>query len=92
MEHHLNDLIDRHQIKGIWPINYPLPLPQWQPNKIKPYHLATLREYEQLASTIEIRLQHLLEQHNYNTVGNFLSFYRNFKHSKCCNLVQFFRR
>lgn len=49
-------------------------------------------QYEELATNIELNVQHLLEDHNYNTVGNFLQLYQQFKASTSDSLEEFFHR
>ncbi|CAG9763520.1 unnamed protein product [Ceutorhynchus assimilis] len=39
-----------------------------------------------------MELQHLLEQHNYDTVGNFLELYQHFKKSKMRSAIEFFHK
>lgn len=55
-----------------------------------PYKLRSIREYEALASEVEMQLQRVLEEHNYDTVGNFLEFYESFKRSGCNSVLEFF--
>lgn len=79
-------------MNGIWPLGHPLPLPRWEDQPIVPYKLKSIREFETLACEIEMRLQKLLEEHNYNTVGNFIEFYENFQKSGCNSVVEFFHK
>ncbi|XP_060523107.1 uncharacterized protein LOC132700043 [Cylas formicarius] len=39
-----------------------------------------------------MELQNLLEEHNYDTVGNFLELYRSFKRSGCRSVIEFFHK
>ncbi|VEN41956.1 unnamed protein product [Callosobruchus maculatus] len=55
------------------------------------FQLGDIREYESLACEIEMHVRKLLEEHNYDTVGNFLAFYDAFKKSGCANVLEFFR-
>lgn len=86
----LAKLIECRQIHGIWPLGHPLPLPRWEDEPIKPYQLESIREYETLACEIEMHLQKLLEEHNYDTTGNFIDFYENFQKSRCNSVLEFF--
>lgn len=86
----LAKLLESRQANGPWPIEHPLPLPRWEEGPIKPYKLGSIREYEGLACEIEMQLQKLLEEHNYDTVGNFLKFFEGFKKSQCHSVLEFF--
>lgn len=88
----LDELVEATQVGGPWLENHPLPLPTWGPEPKKPLQLSNLREYEELATQIELQVQQLLEKHNYNTVANFLGLYRGFKNSGCYNLKDYFHR
>lgn len=85
-------LLKATQIEGAWPIDHPLPLPTWAPHAKRPLKFTTVWEYEELASNIEYHVQKVLEEHNYNTVGNFLSLYQAFKRSGCSGLPEYFQR
>lgn len=87
----LNKLIYHNQTNGLWPFGHPLPLPVWKNETMKPYKLKSLREYESLACEIEMHLQQLLEKHNYDTVGNFVEFYNNFRLTNYTSLFEFFQ-
>lgn len=86
----LPKLIQYRQANGLWPMGHPLPLPRWEDGPIRPYKLKSIREYETLACEIEMHLQKLLEEHNYDTVGNFVEFYENFQRSECNSVLEFF--
>jgi hypothetical protein len=88
----LYELIERTQIEGPWPIDHPLPLPRWASKPKDCYQLGSLTQYEKLAGSIEMHVQRLLEEHNYNTVGNFVDLYQNFKKSGYCTFFKFFQR
>lgn len=88
----LTKLIEAKQVNGIWPLIHPLPLPIWENEPVKTYKLKSIKEYEVLASEIEMHLQKLLEEHNYDTVGNLIEFYENFKMSGCKNVLEFSHR
>ncbi|KAJ8937277.1 hypothetical protein NQ318_005675 [Aromia moschata] len=75
----LAELVERRQVMGPWPAGHPLPLPRWAAEPMRPYRLPSIREYEALATEIEMRLQRVLEEHNYDTVMNFLEFHENFR-------------
>lgn len=88
---------DRHllevtQVEGPWPIDHPLPLPAWAPQDKAPLKFTTVWEYEELVSNVEYYVQKILKEHNYNTVGNFLSLYQGFKRSGCSSLSEFYQR
>ncbi|XP_030745368.1 uncharacterized protein LOC115874366 [Sitophilus oryzae] len=51
-----------------------------------------MREFEDLAGDIEMELRNLLEEHNYDTVGNFLELYHNFKKSHMRSAIEFFHK
>lgn len=88
----LDELVEVTQVGGPWLNEHPLPLPTWAPQPKKPLEIPTIWQYEQLATQIELHVQKLLEEHNYNTVGNFLAFYQGFKQSGCYSLKDFFHR
>lgn len=88
----LTKLIEAKQVNGVWPLIHPLPLPLWEDEPVTTYKLKSIKEYEVLASEIEIRLQKLLEEHNYDTVGNFIEFYEHFKRSGCKSVLEFSHR
>lgn len=85
-------ILEATQFAGLWPIDHPLPLPAWAPMAKEPLKFTTIWEYEELASNIEYNLQKILSEHNYNTVGNFLSLYQGFKRSGCSSLSEFYQR
>lgn len=84
------ELIETQQTNGPWPIEHPLPLPRWASEPVEPYKLRSIRQYEALATEIEMQLQRLLEEHNYDTLGNFLEFYEGFQKSGCNSVLEFF--
>lgn len=86
----LAQLIDDEQDDGVWPLEHPLPLPCWDEEYAVPYRVKNVREYETLACEIEMHLRKVLEEHNYDTIGNFLKFYDSFKKSSMDNLLEFF--
>lgn len=88
----LDKLIELHQINGPWPVGHPLPLPRWEDGPIKPYKLKSSLEYEALACEIEMHLQKLLEEHNYDTIGNFLEFYEKYQRTESENVLDFFHQ
>ncbi|KAG8228377.1 hypothetical protein J437_LFUL008226 [Ladona fulva] len=63
---------------GVWPVERPLPLPMWARKQFSAVTFSSVEEYEELASCMELQVQHLLKAHNYNTVGNFLKLYESF--------------
>lgn len=54
--------------------------------------LPTVEAYEELALTVELTTQQLLQAHNYNTVGNFVRFYEEFRASRESSLIHFYRQ
>ncbi|GJQ73688.1 hypothetical protein Trydic_g14024 [Trypoxylus dichotomus] len=84
-------LLEATQVEGAWPIDHPLPLPTWAPQAKQPLKFTSVWEYEELASNIEYYVQKVLEDHNYNTVGNFLTLYQGFKRSGCSSLSEYFQ-
>lgn len=79
------------QVEGYWPDEHPLPLPVWAPKSKTPYKLQCVWEYEELASNIELHVQKLLEEFNYDTVGNFVAMCRAFKQSSDASFHEFFQ-
>ncbi|KAI4456228.1 pasiflora 1 isoform a-related [Holotrichia oblita] len=84
-------LLEATQVEGAWPIDHPLPLPTWAAKAKQPLKFTTVWEYEELASNIEYHVQKILEEHNYNTVGNFLTLYQGFKRSGCSSLSEYYQ-
>lgn len=80
------------QVEGPWPIDHPLPLPTWSQKQKPALSFRSVLEYEELASEVEFHVQKLLEEHNYDTVGNFVELYQNFKDSQCHDFMDFFQR
>ncbi|KAL3274531.1 hypothetical protein HHI36_015913 [Cryptolaemus montrouzieri] len=87
----LYELLDKTQVEHVWPEDHPLPLPKWHGTVQKAYKLEDAKEYQKLCWEIEIFLQKLLEDLNYDTVDNLLTFYRAYKKWGNGNLVDFFR-
>lgn len=85
-------MIYETQEDGAWPIGHPLPLPTWRNYSQQPYYTPTIWQYEELASNIELFVQRILEDRNYDTVGNFLKLYQLYKNSGSENLADFFHR
>lgn len=90
--HKLNDLLVSTQVEGPWPYEHPLPLPTWALASKNAYKVPTIWLYEELATYIELHVHKLLEEHNYNTVGNFLALYQGFQKSSCSSIDEFFQR
>lgn len=86
----LQKLIYETQEEGPWPVGHPLPLPTWSATSKETYYTATIWQYEELATNIELHVQRLLEERNYDTVGNFIKIYQKFKESKSDNLAEFY--
>ncbi|KAL1139294.1 hypothetical protein AAG570_006280, partial [Ranatra chinensis] len=69
-----------------------LPQPVWSPLAPKTIELKSVEHYEELALTIELTVQQLLRDHTYNTVGNFLRFYKEYRGSDEWDLKRFLRQ
>ncbi|KAK6617008.1 hypothetical protein RUM44_005365 [Polyplax serrata] len=76
---------------GTWPNSHPLPLPKWSRPR-ETFSVASVEDYEELAASVELTVQHLIQAYNYNTVGNFIRFYSEFNRSGETNVGTFFRR
>lgn len=50
----------------------PLPLPVWAHYESPALTVPTVEQYEELAGSVELETQHLLREHRYDTIGNFL--------------------
>lgn len=85
----LYELLDYTQVEGPWPIEHPLPLPTWAPKPKESFKLQSVLEYEELASNIELHVQKLLEEHNYNTVGNFIALYEGYQAGQSSTLREY---
>ncbi|KAK7604152.1 hypothetical protein V9T40_004425 [Parthenolecanium corni] len=77
-------------VGGEWPKGHPLPLPRWGYAK-HPLFFNNVEEYEELARFVESKVQRILQNHNYNTIGNFVRFYDEFKKSEETCLINFYR-
>lgn len=80
------------QQRGPWPEDRPLPLPVWSDTAKSSYYFTNILEFEALALVVENKVQHLLEEHNYNSITNFLKLYLDFKRSGETNLAEFFQK
>ena len=58
---------------GEWPPGHPLPLPSWGSPK-SALCVPNVEQYEELASSVELTVQQLLQAHNYNSVGNLIRY------------------
>lgn len=67
---HLNDIL--------WPLDRPLPYPAWGsiPGRL---FIGSINHFHQLADALTNCVQHQLETHCYNTIGNFLTFYESYQ-------------
>ncbi|XP_035705049.1 uncharacterized protein LOC110847209 [Folsomia candida] len=75
-----------------WPVGRPLPYPQWDQRPPKVVHFENVLEYEAFAGLVELVSQRVVSGHKYNTVDNFIRFYRAFKKSKMDSLESFYRQ
>lgn len=79
------------QCNGIWPLDHPLPLADWSPNIKETLQFDNVWQYEDLNALIEAKLHHMLEETYYDTVHNFIDFYKSFKKTRRCDLRSFFQ-
>lgn len=70
----------------------PLPLPVWAHYESSALTVSTVEQYEELAGSVELETQHLLREQRYDTVGNFLRFYKDYIASKESALDRFYRK
>ena len=56
-----------------WPETHPLPIPKWSKSKGS-FCVSSVEQYEELAASVELTVQQLIQAHNYNTVGNFIRY------------------
>ncbi|ODN01706.1 hypothetical protein Ocin01_04981 [Orchesella cincta] len=75
----------------LWPTSRPLPFPRWDTKEPQVVRFKDILEYEEFAGSIELISQQLVATHKYNTVGNYIRFYQNFKASNAEQLVPYFR-
>jgi len=74
-----------------WPEGHPLPLPKWdRPKDV--FIVDSVEQYEELAATVELTVQQLIQARNYNTIGNFIRFYDEFRASGESKVSNFYRR
>lgn len=78
-------------LKGQWTKEMPLPLPLWHHNQKPTLIIDKIYAYEDIVAIIETTLQHMIQETHYDTVNNFIHFYRSFKNSHMNNLDEFFR-
>lgn len=67
-----------------------MPLPSWGSPK-PALCVPSVEQYEDLASNVELTVQQLLQAHNYNSVGNLLRFFEEFRASRDSDLAHFYR-
>lgn len=70
----------------------PLPLPVWAHYESSPLIVDTVEQYEELAGSVELETQRLLREHRYDTIGNFLRFYKDFKESNETMVERFYSK
>ncbi|XP_008557453.1 uncharacterized protein LOC103578228, partial [Microplitis demolitor] len=75
------------RIRGV-----PLPLPVWAHYESAPLTVDTVEQYEELAGSVELETQRLLNDHRYDTIGNFLRFYKDFKESNESTVDRFYHK
>ncbi|EEB14879.1 conserved hypothetical protein [Pediculus humanus corporis] len=69
---------------------HPLPIPKWSKSKGS-FCVSSVEQYEELAASVELTVQQLIQAHNYNTVGNFIRFYESYRKSGETKVENFFR-
>ncbi|XP_055373160.1 uncharacterized protein LOC129606706 [Condylostylus longicornis] len=79
------------QTNGIWPLEHPLPLPDWSSETRETLKFDNVWQYEEMNALIEAKLHRMLEVTHYNTVNNFLDFYKAFKKTRRSDLKSFFQ-
>lgn len=79
------------QTNGIWPLEHPLPLPDWAPGTKESLNFENVWQYEDLNALIEVKLRRMLEETHYDTVHNFIDFYKSFKKTRRQDLKSFFQ-
>lgn len=79
------------QTNGIWPLEHPLPLPDWSPEAKETLKFDNVWQYEEMNAIIEAKLHRMLETTHYNTVNNFIDFYKAFKKTRRSDLKSFFQ-
>ncbi|XP_015437292.1 PREDICTED: uncharacterized protein LOC107192527 [Dufourea novaeangliae] len=82
----------RGQARGPWIKGVPLPLPVWAHYESPALTVPTVEQYEELAGSVELETQHLLREHRYDTIGNFLKFYKDYVASGESVLDRFYRK
>jgi len=87
----LYGLLDKTQVIHLWPLEHPLPLPKWNSRVQKAYKIEDMETYQRLCWDIEVNLQKLLEDLNYDTVNNLLIFYQAYKKWGRGDFIKFFR-
>lgn len=70
----------------------PLPLPVWAHYEAPALTVLTVEQYEELAGSVELETQHLLREHRYDTIGNFLKFYKDYIASGETVLERFYHK
>lgn len=70
----------------------PLPLPVWAHYESPALTVSTVEQYEELAGSVELETQHLLREHRYDNIYNFLRFYKDYVASSESVLDRFYRK
>lgn len=70
----------------------PLPLPVWAHYESPALTVQSVEQYEELAGSVELETQRLLREHCYDTIGNFLRFYKDYVTSGECILDRFYSK
>ncbi|XP_050544846.1 uncharacterized protein LOC126907528 [Daktulosphaira vitifoliae] len=73
-----------------WLPNQPIPLPEWGDPR-DPYEINSINEYDNLNKSFENVLQTLLKTNNYDSLHNFIRFYKHYKSGNYDSLEEFFR-
>lgn len=80
-----------NQNNGVWPLEHPLPLPDWSSEIKETINFDNVWQYEDLNALIEAKLHHLLEETHYDTVNLFVDFFKAFKKTRRSDLKSFFQ-
>lgn len=80
-----------NQNNGVWPLEHPLPLPDWSSEIKDTINFDNVWQYEDLNALIEAKLHHLLEETHYDTIHLFVDFFKAFKKTRRSDLKSFFQ-
>ena len=80
LHHHLHSYHNRHHNGSsrlllediLWPPDRPLPYPAWGAVQARLF-IPNMEQFQGLLEAVTARVQAQLEEHSYNTIGNFLT-------------------